>query len=105
MQEENNTVIEKEPTTDVDEETKEPSMYRVILLNDDFTPMEFVVLILMEVFKKSPQEAELIMMQAHKTGSAQAGVYSKDVAETKVNIVSSLSKEAGFPLKAVIEEE
>ncbi len=95
-------VIEK---TDTDEEIKEPSMYKVILLNDDYTPMDFVVMILMHIFNKSGEEATMIMLSVHKSGSGVAGVYSKDVAETKSALVQSLGREAGFPLATTIEEE
>lgn len=95
-------VIEK---TDTDEEVKEPSMFKVVLLNDDYTPMDFVVMVLMHVFSKPAEEATVIMMSVHKSGSGIAGIYSKDIAETKSNLVHSLAKEAGFPLATIVEEE
>ena len=97
--------LDKEQLTDSDEEVKERSMYRVFILNDNYTPMDFVVLVLLEIFNKSREQAEAIMFTAHKEGQALVGVYSHDVAETKVSMVDSVSKEAGFPLKAIMEEE
>ena len=83
---------------------KEPEMYQVILLNDDYTTMEFVVNVLESVFQKSPAEAFQIMMHVHTAGRGLAGVYPWEVAETKVETVTSLAREAGFPLKAVTEK-
>jgi ATP-dependent Clp protease adaptor protein ClpS len=85
-------------------EKKEPTEYHVILLNDDYTTMEFVVAVLEQVFQKGPAEAFRIMMQVHVNGRGVAGVYPWEVAETKVDVVTSMAKEAGFPLKAVVEE-
>lgn len=78
-------------------------MYRVILLNDDYTTMEFVVLILETVFKKSPTEAQEIMLAVHRKGKGTAGVYTKEVAETKVAIVHHLARENEYPLKCQME--
>jgi ATP-dependent Clp protease adaptor protein ClpS len=83
---------------------KEPLLYRVVLLNDDYTTMEFVVNVLSTVFQKSPAEAYEIMMHVHVNGRGIAGVYPWEVAETKATAVVSLAREAGFPLKAVTEE-
>jgi ATP-dependent Clp protease adaptor protein ClpS len=83
---------------------KEPTEYHVILLNDDYTTMEFVVAVLEQIFQKGPAEAYRIMMQVHVNGRGLAGVYTWEVAETKVDVVTSMAKEAGFPLKAVVEE-
>ena len=88
----------------VDVEKKEPTLYRVILLNDDYTTMEFVVHVLEEVFQKSPAEAYRIMMHVHVNGRGIAGVYPWEVADTKVDTVTALARKAGFPLKAVTEE-
>jgi len=85
-------------------EKKEPKEYQVILLNDDYTTMEFVVMVLEHVFSKGPAEAYRIMMQVHVNGRGLAGVYPWEVAETKVDAVATLAKSAGYPLKAVIEE-
>ena len=83
---------------------REPVQYKVILLNDDYTTMEFVVRVLESVFMKSPAEAFRIMMQVHQNGQGLAGVYPFELAETKVETVSTLAREAGFPLKATLEE-
>ena len=91
--------------TDIDEDIKEPSMYKVLLLNDDYTSMEFVVMVLIHVFNKSQEEATMIMLKVHNQGSGLAGVYSREIAETKVSLVHSLARENQFPLKATIEEE
>ena len=85
-------------------EKKEPALYKVVLLNDDYTTMEFVVQVLETVFQKSPAEAFRIMMHVHRNGSGIAGVYPWEVAETKVETVTSLARHAEFPLRAAIEE-
>lgn len=84
--------------------TKEPAEYKVILLNDDYTTMEFVVRVLESVFQKSPAEAFRVMLQVHQNGRGMAGVYPWEVAETKVETVTSLARREGFPLRATIEE-
>jgi len=83
---------------------QEPRLFNVILLNDDYTTMEFVLQILETLFQKSPAEAYRIMMHVHRNGRGLAGVYVWEVAETKVEQVASLSREAGYPLRATIEE-
>jgi ATP-dependent Clp protease adaptor protein ClpS len=83
---------------------KEPILFKVVLLNDDYTTMDFVLQVLEGVFQKSPAEAFRVMMLVHTTGRGVAGVYPWEVAETKVDTVISLAREAGFPLKAVTEE-
>jgi len=88
-----------------DTKTVEPSMWKVLLLNDDYTPMEFVVDLLEAVFDKSPAEAYRIMMQVHHTGRGLCGVYPFDVAETRVARTEEIARSAGYPLKAVMEEE
>ena len=82
---------------------KEPTLYKVVLLNDDYTTMEFVVQVLESVFQKSPAEAYQIMMNVHVNGRGIAGVYPWEVAETKTETVTSLAREAGFPLRAAME--
>src|SRR5215510_5158082 len=84
---------------------QDPQQYKVVLLNDDYTTMEFVVSVLETVFQKSPAEAFKIMMSVHTNGRGIAGVYPWEVAETKVETVGSLARGAGYPLKAVTEEE
>jgi ATP-dependent Clp protease adaptor protein ClpS len=83
---------------------KEPTLYKVVLLNDDYTTMEFVVEVLMSVFQKTASEAYQIMMHVHVNGRGIAGVYPWEVAETKAETVISLARESGFPLQAVTEE-
>jgi ATP-dependent Clp protease adaptor protein ClpS len=92
--------------TDVENKTdiQEPSMYRVIMHNDHYTTMEFVVTVLITVFHKSTEEAKRLMMQIHKSGSAICGTYIYDIAQTKVNRVHSLAKSEGHPLKCTLEE-
>ena len=85
-------------------EKKEPTLYKVILLNDDYTTMEFVLRVLEGIFQKSPAEAYRIMMQVHLHGSGIAGVFPWEVAETKVETLTSMAKDAQHPLRAVIEE-
>jgi ATP-dependent Clp protease adaptor protein ClpS len=85
-------------------EKKEPQLFKVLLLNDDYTTMEFVILVLEEIFQKSPAEAYQVMMHVHVNGRGLAGVYSWEVAETKAEAVIKMAREAGFPLKAVTEE-
>ena len=83
---------------------QDPTLYKVVLLNDDYTPMDFVVHVLESLFQKSPAEAFRIMMQVHLNGRGIAGVYPWEVAETKADKVASLANEAGYPLRATIEE-
>lgn len=84
--------------------TKEPPMYKVILLNDDYTSMEFVVQVLETVFHKSPEEAKGIMLLVHEKGSGLAGIYTKDIAETKIAIVQQLARQKEYPLKCRMEQ-
>ena len=84
------------------EKVEEPPLFKVLLHNDDYTTMEFVVNILETVFNKPPAEAHRIMMQVHTQGSGLAGVYSHEVAETKVETVVGLAREAGYPLQAAM---
>jgi ATP-dependent Clp protease adaptor protein ClpS len=88
----------------VQTQKKEPDLYKVVLLNDDYTTMEFVVNVLESVFQKTPAEAYRIMMAVHTQGRGIAGVYPWEVAETKVDAVVGLARDAGFPLRAVAEE-
>ena len=86
------------------DEVKEPSMYQVMLINDDYTTMEFVVEILMFVFNKSAEKSMQIMLKVHREGMGLCGVYTYEVAETKVDTVHALAREKGFPLKCTMEE-
>ncbi len=82
----------------------EPKQYLVLLLNDDYTSMDFVIDVLMNIFHKNYQEAEQIMLDVHKKDRGVCGVYTYEVAETKVMQVGKLAREQGFPLKATMEE-
>lgn len=84
---------------------KKPDLYKVFLLNDDYTTMDFVVHVLESVFGKSPVEAVQIMLHVHKNGSGLAGIFTKDIAETKINIVHGLALKNNFPLKCKMEKE
>lgn len=83
---------------------KPPAQFKVLLLNDDFTTMDFVVAVLETIFQKTPAEATRIMLQVHKRGRGVCGIYSKQVAEAKVQLVHNHAKAAGYPLRCVMEE-
>lgn len=85
-------------------EFKKPRQFQVLLLNDDYTSMEFVIKVLVEVFHKSTDVAYKIMLDVHKNQSGLCGVYTFDIAETKVLQVEKMAKSEGFPLKAVMQE-
>ncbi|UYQ73992.1 ATP-dependent Clp protease adapter ClpS [Pelagibacterium flavum] len=85
--------------------TKKPSLYRVLLLNDDYTPMEFVILILEEVFNKSREDATRIMLSVHNQGVGECGVYPYEVAETKVTNVMDAARRNQHPLQCVMEKQ
>ena len=87
-----------------DSRTQRPTLYHVVLLNDDYTTMAFVVRILEEVFMKGPAEAHGLMMRIHTEGKAACGTYTYEVAETKVDTTRELAAQAGYPLQAIIEE-
>lgn len=82
-----------------------PKLYKVILLNDDYTTMDFVVSVLETIFKKTPAEAVQIMLNVHRLGRGLCGVYPKQIAEVKLELVQEKAKEAGYPLRCVMEEE
>lgn len=84
---------------------EEPPMYKVLLLNDDYTTMEFVVEVLVYVFHKTMEAATQIMLNVHQKGVGVCGLYPREVAETKVDTVDALAKEKGFPLKCTLERE
>ncbi len=85
--------------------TKKPSMYKVLMLNDDYTPMEFVVHVLERFFHKSREEATQIMLHVHQRGVGICGVYTYEVAETKVTQVMDLARQNQHPLQCTIEKE
>ena len=84
--------------------TKPPRLYRVILLNDDYTTMEFVVEVLETIFSMSRERATQVMLKVHQEGSAVCGVYPKDIAETKVEQVLAIARQHEHPLRCVLEE-
>lgn len=100
MPKEQSSIRERQRT-----DLREPRRYKVIIYNDDFTTMEFVVIILKQVFYKSEVEAETLMLQVHNSGKAIVGIYSYDVATSKVNKAISMAREEGFPLRLVAEPE
>jgi ATP-dependent Clp protease adaptor protein ClpS len=87
-----------------EQQLKPPSMYKVVLLNDDFTPMEFVVMVVQEYFNKDRETATQIMLKVHRDGRGVCGVYTRDVAATKVDQVVTHARQAGHPLQCVMEE-
>lgn len=100
-----NGEIVTERRTKEQTKTKRPPLYKVILLNDDYTPMEFVVEILKSVFHKAHAEATRIMLHVHQNGMGVAGVYPFEIAETKVRTVDELARESQYPLKCTLEKE
>ncbi len=87
-----------------DTREREPTLYQVILLNDDYSTMDFVIQVLEEVFQKSPAEAYRIMLQVHVEGRGMAGTYTFEIAETKADKVATMAHDAGYPLRAIVEE-
>lgn len=84
--------------------TKEPKSYRVVLLNDDYTTMDFVVSILEGIFKKTPAEAVQIMLKVHNQGRGTCGIFTQQIAEAKVDQVHRRARDAGYPLRCITEE-
>jgi ATP-dependent Clp protease adaptor protein ClpS len=97
--------IREDVDSRTDQQVREPSMYRVLLHNDDYTTMEFVVEILMMVFNRPLEQATRIMLNVHHKGIGVCGVYPFEVAETKVETVIRLARENGHPLKCTMEKE
>ena len=93
------TIAEKTRT-----QQREPDLFQVLLLNDDYTTMEFVVQVLESVFNRGPAEAFRIMMLVHTQGQGLCGIYPWDIAETKVSTVHALAHDSGYPLRAIIEK-
>jgi ATP-dependent Clp protease adaptor protein ClpS len=83
--------------------TKPPQLFQVVMLNDDYTPMEFVVMVLQQYFQRDPDTATLIMLKIHHDGRAICGVYTKDVAATKVELVLTAARREGHPLQCIME--
>lgn len=94
-----------EPKTRQKPKVERPRMHKVILLNDDFTPREFVVLVLKHVFGMGPERAYGVMLTAHKRGCCVVAVYTRDVAETKATEATDAGREAGYPLLFTTEPE
>lgn len=100
MEQQQSSYKEKERTG-----LREPRRYKVIIYNDDFTTMEFVVIVLTTVFFKSPAEAEALMLQVHKKQSAVVGIYTYDIAQSKVQKATRMAREEGFPLRLTMTPE
>lgn len=96
---EGTTLLEPAPVR-----AKPPPLYKVLLLNDDYTPMEFVVMILQQYFSKDRETATQIMLTVHREGKGVCGIYTRDIAATKVELVSTHARQAGHPLQCVMEE-
>ena len=86
-------------------ELKEPDLYKVVMLNDNYTTMEFVVEILIDIFGKTEAEARKIMLAVHKQGRGVAGIYVYDIAVSKIAQVDEAARKRGFPLKCIVEKE
>ena len=100
-----NSKTENDSSVKTHETIKEPPMYKVILHNDNYTTMEFVVEVLIFIFRKTPESATQIMLNVHRQGIGVCGIYPFELAETKVESVHSLAEEHGFPLKCSMEKE
>jgi ATP-dependent Clp protease adaptor protein ClpS len=96
---------EEEVLSEVEKETDEPPLYRVQLHNDDYTPREFVVQVLVAVFNKSLNEATRLMWHVHRNGIGTCGLYPLEVAETKITQATAAAREQGFPLRLTLEAE
>ncbi len=96
---------ELEIELDSELEVSKPKKYKVILLNDDYSTMDFVIDILTNIFRKSEAQSTQIMLNIHNKGRDVCGIYTHEIASTKVLQVKSLAREKGFPLKAIMEEE
>lgn len=100
MPQEQSSIRERQNTN-----LKEPRRYKVTMFNDDFTPMDFVVMVLSTIFNKSQADAEQIMLDIHHKGQAVVGIYSLDVAASKVKKVTNLARENQYPLKVTFNPE
>mgnify|MGYP001259468047 CR=1 FL=1 len=104
MAKEDSIVQEKGETTSR-EVVQEPPLYKVLLHNDDYTTMDFVVMILQTVFQKNTEEATRIMLNVHHQGIGIAGIYTREIAETKVAVVHQMAKQHHFPLRCSLEKD
>ena len=96
----NETLIEKKTK----KKLKKPSLYKVVMLNDDYTPMDFVVYLLKTFFRKKHNEASKIMLEVHNKGAGICGIYNYEIAETKASNVVNISRKNGFPLLCILEK-
>lgn len=94
------TVVKTRPA---DPKTEKPPLYKVILLNDDYTPMEFVIIVLMKFFRMDQEKATQFMLAVHTTGSAVVGIFPRDIAETKSEQVNAFAQEHDHPLRSTVE--
>ncbi len=101
----NNPYSEKDLQEDTDLQLKKPPLYSVFLLNDDYTTMDFVIHVLETIFHRPVIEATRIMLHVHKNGKGLAGVYTREIAETKIETVHKIAREHEFPLKCSMEKE
>lgn len=99
------SIVEEKTHSSDQEALQEPPRYKVLLHNDDYTTMDFVVMILQTVFHKNTEEATRIMLNVHHQGIGIAGVYTREIAETKVAIVHQMAKQHQFPLRCSLEKE
>ncbi len=99
--EKHETLLVAEPKT----RTARPPFYKVLLLNDDYTPMDFVVLVLKQVFHKLHDDAIQVMLEVHNSGAGICGIFTRDVAETKVDQVVAIARKSEHPLQCVMEKE
>lgn len=97
--------VADEVADEVEKEVGPPGRYAVVLHNDDYTTMEFVMEVLMEVFRKTLSEAEAIMLSVHRFGKGIAGIYSLEIAETKAEQVRERARAEGFPLQVTVEKQ
>ena len=96
--------VEEKSLTHTEVEVEETPRYRILLHNDNYTTMDFVVEVLEKVFNKTPSEATQIMLNVHKQGIGVCGIYTAEIAETKVTLVHHMARQNGFPLKCSMEE-
>lgn len=108
MPDERDEIIEKEGTgvlVHPSQRTRTPALYKVLILNDDFTPREFVVHVLMRFFRKPEEEATRLMLDVHNKGVGIAGIFTYEIAETKAHLVNDYAKKNQYPLKCALEKE
>ena len=103
-QHDRDTDIDHGTITETEKKTKQPPLYKVLLHNDDYTTMEFVIYVLESIFHKSPSDAMRIMLHVHNNGFGVCGVYTHEIAETKITRVHDLASQYEYPLKATMEE-